>query len=139
MTLQIKDRRAVPEGRRKTVPTTGHSLEGREGAGGECGGSKLQHCVRQDRNSFGRLPLARNETCLVLRWNGSVDAARKCRNPEPGNEVRALTPFCAAAHTAEPEGCPEPARHRRVVNRPAMGVTTRRPDEPCVNSTSTVL
>jgi hypothetical protein len=26
-----------------------------------------------------------------------------------------------------------------VANRPAMGVRTRRPDEPCVNNTSTVL
>ena len=31
------------------------------------------------------------------------------------------------------------AVNREVVNRPAAGVTTRRPEEPYVNSTSTVL
>lgn len=81
MALQNKDWRAVPEGRRKTVPTPRETSEGRESAGGEGGGSKLEDSAEQDRKLLREVALDANWDLSRSAENGSVIAMRQSANP----------------------------------------------------------
>jgi hypothetical protein len=93
---------------------------------------------RRTANSPGRLRWMQTGTYL-----GLPTMATSSRCGRPGTQSPQRSPSCLrlsalCAHGGA-GGLREQSRHQRVVNRPTIGVTTCRPDEPYVNSTSTVL
>ena len=91
MTLQIKDRRAVPEGRRKTVPTPRGTSEGRESAGGEGGGSKYEGPAEQDSKSLRGVALGADRDRSPSTESGDVIAKQKPRTQSPQLKCSTLT------------------------------------------------
>ena len=129
-----------PESSRKAASTPWHATEGRESVSGEGGGSKLDDNAKQDSKSSdkGESPWTQPERTRVYRERR---CHRDATRPEPRarNTVRhayAVDHVSKAERGALPEVV---TRRPRVVNRPVAGVITRRPEEPYVKGTSTVL
>jgi hypothetical protein len=87
MALQIKDRRAVPEGLRKKVPTTKAISEGREGAGGGGDDRKLEDTAKQDSKLPREVALGADRDLISAHRERQRHRDAEVSEPRVGNEV----------------------------------------------------
>jgi hypothetical protein len=142
MTRQIKDQRAV----------SGKYLKGYLNPEGDFGGEgkrwqrarrqeESMAMTKQDRKPKGSRPM-QQRTCRLLPEIATSTPSHTQELQLPAAGYRAVTrhtPKWSPTRTTR-NGCVVQMVfwRTRVVNRPTTGVTTRLPEEPYVNSTSTV-
>ena len=131
MTQQKSERGAVPQGRRKTVPTDAPGRRG--GKAAPVDQQTVQLCLRFGTAEHPATPVA-----------GAVDGAEVDPSapaplavPKPKRNPK-IAPSATMEGTHRPGAAHAGAGIGEVVNRPAGGVTTSGPEEPDVKSTCPV-